>query len=561
MTCRNCGREINDGSVFCPHCGTTQALSPESPWNAASGGSAPAWEGPEGGGKKKRTGLFIGIGVAVAAVIALVAVFAGGLFSNPKKQVEAAFVKSAAAYAQAYKKLDLPDTAQWQKDKNIAQRLKLELKSVNSDLVGYDLSALSGLALGFRTDFLGADRLMSCELAAGWGEEELIDLWIKAEDDELYFNSPQLTGNTHYGVNTETLGADLTAMTGDNSMEDLSFNLFDLVDLALEKLDQRTLEQDITAASKSLWEQAEVKKTGSKGVNLSGVDTKTTAYQVTISQEALEQFADDLESALSALNYSEFYEEMFQAMGMPQEEIQDFLDDLESVDVYGELADGLREAVDEIGDLTLDVCLSNGYVSAVKYENYLFNNNTFVNISLFLGGGEEYVDDLRLELKVDDQFITVDSSGDHGLKHDIFTDETVIKGPFPTVTSEMSLDPTQEMDNFHWRLTADNSGLLFALNMAGNMDWSRDDYLSLDLGEISLQAMGAEVCSLSCEYYVDCRPSTAIVEDPKLITRMDQMELMMAALEVQSKAEAWAGEMEELFVSRLPAELLYGMLY
>ena len=101
MTCRNCGREINDGSVFCPHCGTTQALSPESPWNAASGGSAPAWEGPEGGGKKKKTGLFIGIGVAVAAVIALVAVFAGGLFSNPKKQVEAAFVKSAAAYAQA----------------------------------------------------------------------------------------------------------------------------------------------------------------------------------------------------------------------------------------------------------------------------------------------------------------------------------------------------------------------------------------------------------------------------------------------------------------------------
>lgn len=561
MTCRNCGREINDGSVFCPHCGTTQALSPESPWNAASGGSAPAWEGPEGGGKKKRTGLFIGIGVAVAAVIALVAVFAGGLFSNPKKQVEAAFVKSAAAYAQAYKKLDLPDTAQWQKDKNIAQRLKLELKSVNSDLVGCDLSALSGLALGFRTDFLGADRLMSCELAAGWGEEELIDLWIKAEDDELYFNSPQLTGNTHYGVNTETLGADLTKLTGDDSMKDLSFNLFDLVDLVLEKMDQEKLEQDITAANKALWDQAQVKKTGSKTLSVNGTDAKATAYQVTISQGALNQYAGDLKTALSALNYSELYEELFRSMGMPREEIQDFLDQLEGVDPYGQLADGLREAVDEIGDLTLNVFLSDGYMSSVQYEGCLFDDDTSVEISVFLGGGEEYVDDLRLELKVDDQFITVDSTGDHGLKHDIFTDETVIKGPFPTVTSEMSLDPTQEVDNFHWRLTADNSGLLFALNMAGNMDWSRDDYLSLDLGEISLQAMGAEVCSLSCEYYVDCRPSTAIVEDPKLITRMDQMELMMAALEVQSKTEAWAGEMEELFVSRLPAELLYGMLY
>ena len=93
------------------------------------------------------------------------------------------------------------------------------------------------------------------------------------------------------------------------------------------------------------------------------------------------------------------------------------------------------------------------------------------------------------------------------------------------------------------------------------MDWSRDDYLSLDLGEISLQAMGMEVCSLSCEYYVGCRPSTAIVEDPKIITQMDQMELLTAAMDVQKRAEAWAGEMEELFTSRLPAELLYGMLY
>ena len=115
MTCKNCGREINDGSVFCPHCGATQAISPESPWNAASGSAVPAWEGPEGGGKKKKTGLFIGIGVAAVAVIALVAVFAGGLFSNPKKQVEAAFVKSAAAYVQAEKALNLPDTAQGQR--------------------------------------------------------------------------------------------------------------------------------------------------------------------------------------------------------------------------------------------------------------------------------------------------------------------------------------------------------------------------------------------------------------------------------------------------------------
>lgn len=564
MTCRNCGREINDGSVFCPHCGTTQALSPESPRNAASGGSAPAWEGPEGGGKKK-TGLFIGIGVAVVAVIALVAVFAGGLFSNPKKQVEAAFVKSAAAYTQAWKKLDLPDTAQWQKDQKVFQHIGLGLKNINSDLIGYDLSALNGLSLGLFTSYNGPDRLMSCELAAGWGDKVLIDCWLKAEDDELYFNSPQLTGDTHYGVNTETLGADLTKLTGDNSMESLSFNLFELVDLMLEKMDQEKLEKDITAAGKSLWDQAEVKKTGNdKTLVIHGTSVKTTAYQVTIPEEALDRYVDDLETALSALNYSELYQEMFRSMGMPQEEIQDFLDQLESVDPYGELADGLRQLVDEIGDLTLDVRLSDGYVSGVGYAGEIDGRK--VDAALRSGGGTEYADDLLMELKVDDWMFQIDSTGDHTLRSGTFADTTTIqlnnKGPFfVKVTSDLLLDPSKKEDNLQWRLEVvapDNT--MGQLEMNGDVSWNQDQ-LSLGLDDVTLKVMGMEVCSLACQYYVGCRPSTAIVEDPKIITQMDQMELMMTALEVQQKAEAWAGEMEELFVSRLPAELLYGMMY
>lgn len=560
MTCRNCGREINDGSVFCPHCGTTQALSPESPRNAASGGSAPAWEAPEGGGKKKKTGLLIGIGAAVA-VVAVLAVVLSGLFSNPKKQVEAAFVKSAAAYAQAWKKLDLPDTRKWQKDQKITQHIGLGLKDINSDLIGYDLSALNGLSLGLFTSYNGPDRLMSCELAAGWGDKVLIDCWLKAEDDELYFNSPQLTGNTHYGVNTETLGADLTKMTGDDSMEDLSFNLFDLVDLVLDKMDQEKLEQDITAAGKSLWDQAEVKKTGTKTLSVNGTDTKATAYQVTIPEEALEDYADALVEVMSAMSGYDLYEELYRSMGMPQDQIDEIMYALEELAPYGELAGGLRELVDEVGDLTLNVFLSGGYVSSVQYEGYLFDDDTFIKISVFLGGGEEYVDDLRLELKVDDQMFIVDSTGDHSLKSGAFTDETVIKGPFPRINSNLTLDPGKKEDNFQWKLTADDSGLLFALDMAGNMDWSRDQ-LSLNPVHISVQAMGMEVCTLAFSYHAENHANTAgTVDDPKIITQMDQMELMAAALDIQSKAEAWAVEMEELFVSRLPAELLYGMLY
>lgn len=554
MTCRNCGREILDGSVFCPHCGTTQTPAPE----GLSTPAAPAWEGPEGGGKKK-TGMLIGVGAAVVAVIALVAVFAGGLFASPKKQVEKAFVKSAAAYAQAWKKLDLPDTAQWQKDQEITQNINLSLKDIHSELTGMDLSALSGLEVGLVTSYGGADRWMFANLETVWGSDRLLDLSVKADDAELYFNSPQLTGDTHYGVNTETLGADLAELTGDYSMEDLSFNLFDLVELAQEKMDQEQLKQDITAANKSLWDQAQVKKTGSKTLSVNGTDTKTTAYQVTIPQGALNRYAGDLKTALSALNYSELYEEMFRSMGMPREEIQDFLDQLENVDPYGPLADGLREAVDELGDLTLNVFLSDGYVSAVEYENYLFEDDAHVKISVFLGGGEEYVDDLRLEIKVDDQFIIVDSEGDHSLKSGAFTDETVIKGPFPRINSSLSLNPGDPAASFRWTLAADDSGQLFALDMTGDMDWSRD-YLFLDLDEVSVRALGIEVCTLAFSYHAENCDTRVAVEDPQIITRMSQEELTAAALDVQSRAEAWDSEMQELFVSRLGRELIWWLM-
>lgn len=554
MICKHCGNELRDDARFCPHCGASTSAPP-----AGGAPAVPAWEGPEGGSKKK-TGLIVGIAAAALAVVALLVVALGGLFSSPKKQVEAAFVKSAAAYAAAEKKLGLPDMEQWQEDQKITQNMALALESVNSDLAGMDLSALHGLSLGLFTSYSGADRWMHANLWAAWGEDSLLDLSVKGDGAELYFNSPQLTGETHYGVNTETMGADLAAR-GVTEMEDVSFNLFDLVDMMLEKMDQEKLEEDFKAANKSLWEQAEVKKTGSKTMSINQTDTKTTAYRVTIPQEALYQYVDDLETMLSAVGGYDLYHELFQAMGMPREEIEDFLDELEDLDVYGELADGLREAVDEIGDLTLNVFLSGGYVSAVEYEGYLDNGRgDFLKLSLFLGGGEEYVDDLRLELKVDDQMFIVDSTGDHGLKSGVFTDETVIKGPFPMITSEMTLDPGRKEDNFQWKLSVSDSALsICVLDMAGDVYWSHDQ-LSLNPVTISVRVAGMEVCTLSLSYHVENHADKGTVEDPRLITQMDENELKQMVLDTQERALAWASEMENLFLTRLPQELLWSMM-
>ena len=564
MICRNCGNEMREDARFCPHCGAMNAPVPEGglPQGTASyGAAAPAWEGPEGGGKKKKTGLFIGIGVAVAAVIALVAVFAGGLFSNPKKQVEAAFVKSAAAYAQAEKALNLPDTAQWQKDQTVSQHMGLELKSLNSDLIGYDMSSLSGLGLRLDTDYTGPARQLYAGLGAHWGEDDLLFLGMTVLDDEMYLESNQLFGDTCYGVNTETLGADLTAMTGDDSMKDLSFNLFDLVDTVLERVDQEKLEQDITAANKALWEEAQVKKTGAKTLDLNGTEAKTAAYRVTFPQEALEDYADALVEVMSAMSYYDLYEELYRSMGMPQDQIDEIMDALEELDPYGALADSFDDAIAEIGDLELEVCLSGGYVSALLYEGEIDGSD--LSLALYLGGGEEYVDDLSLELEVDGEAITVKSTGDHGGKSGVFTDKTTVKGDplraasITSITSELSYQPQKSGDNFSWKLAIPGAG---SLDMSGSLT-ARTDSISLDLEDVTLKAIGIEVCSLTFSYYADCHPNQRDVSSPKLITQIDQMELMMAALEVQSKAETWVEEMEQLFTSRLPAELLYGTMY
>lgn len=567
MICRNCGNEMREDARFCPHCGAMNAPAPEGglPQGAPSYSSAaPAWEGPEGGGRKKKTGIFIGVGVAVVAVIALVAVFAGGLFSNPKKQVEAAFVKSAAAYAQVEKALNLPDTAQWQREQNISQYLTLALKDINSGLIGYDMSALSGLEVLLSASYNGGDRYAAFDLTANWAEEELLSLSMTASDPYLWFNSPQLTGNTHYGVNTETLGADLTAMTGDGSMKDVSFNLFDLVDTVLEKMDQEKLEQDITAANKALWEEAQVKKTGAKTLNLNGTETKTTAFRVTFPQEALEGYADALVEVMSAMSYYDLYEELYRSMGMPQDQIDEIMDALEELDPYGALADDLKDAIGEAGDLELEICLSGGYVSALLYEGEI--DGTDLSLALYLGGGEAYVDDLSLELEVDGVKLTVKSTGDHGGRSGVFTDKTTIKGSLLGLTSLNSdlryephrYDPQKFNDNFSWELSIPGAG---SLEMAGALDISEVRF-ALDLDDVTLKVMGADVCTLSLSYLVEHRAVHGGVPPTfQSLTRMDPMELMTAALDVQSRAEAWAAEMEELFVSRLPAELLYGMMY
>ena len=568
MICRSCGREISDGAKFCPYCGMNPA---ESAGSGSTWGSAPepaGYTGPEapvpGGGKKK--GLLIAGAAAAVVVLALIAAAAAGLFANPKKQVAAAFAKSAAAYAAVEEKLGLPDVAQWRRDQSIFQSISLQLRDINSQLTGYDLSALSGLEFGMSAGYSGEDRYMLAEAAASWGPDELFLFRMVADDAELYFHSPQFTGDAYYGVNTETLGADLTRMTGDDSMDSVSFNFFDLMELALERVDQEAMEQAVREANQALWQVAQVKKAGTRTLTQNGAETKSTLYHVTVPQEALEQYVDDMETMLSLINYFDLYEELYQSMGMPQDQIDEILDMLENLDIYGELADGLRDVLDDLGSLELDVCLCDGYVSAILFEDEIYGSD--VSLTLYLGGNGAYVDNLSAKFSVEDTEIALESSGSHAMDGQVYTDKTTIRlrqsgTAVARITSELSYDPREDEENFQWDLEVNSSGLsIFSLDTQGTL-YVEEDIIDLTLDDAVLRVMGIELCSL----HFNCRASRCPdwleqpMEKARLITGMDQAELTAFANELQNNAEAWVEDMEALFLARLPQELLWAVMY
>lgn len=548
MICRNCGNEIQDGGKFCPRCGAL--ISPDTGGGAAG---SPVWEKPEGGGKKKRTGLIAGGLVAAAAAIALLAVAAGGLFASPKQKLERAVVKSLAAYAQAEAALGLPDLSRLTEERSVSQRMSLRLTDLNTAMTGYDLSALEGLGLRFRSDLDGTDRKLGVELAAFWDDQELLDIRLAADDAQVYLASPQLTNGDFYGVNTETLGSDLSRM-GVRDVENVSFNFFDLVDLAAPEGRTEEIRQTVKETNKALLDAVEVEKAGKETISVNGTETKTDVYRATVPKEAMKNYVNGMAGVLSEMSSAALYEEIYRSMGMPEDALEEIMGELEALDPYGDLAESLGNLLDELGDVELTVYVGGGYVSAARYEGYV--DNTPLRLALYLGGGSEYVDDLRLEVEANGQEIVIDSSGDHGCSGGVFIDETTIRGAFSTVTSQLRYEPGGAGENLSWDLSIPGAG---SLEMAGQLTCSEESF-ELQLEELCLKVLGMELCSVELDYSVGpCEGQSVTVGGPSLIGEMDSLELMMAALKLETNARTWAEDMQATVISRLPAELLYRM--
>lgn len=569
MLCPHCGKEISDGAKFCPCCGGVTAASAPDQGGApaASGyhygkpqGSQDPWDAAPEGKKGGKKGLLIGGAVAaLAAVAAALFVLLPGLLSSPKGQVEQAVARTWAAYADAGRGMELPNMAQLTRKGSVSQRLRVELNSVNSELAGgYDLSALNGLGMSVSSDCDREGRRLGGELAAFWGENELVSFQMAADDNVLSFASPQLTRGDAYGADTETLGAQLVRLgVEDDSVpvEDIGFNLFDLMEeYASGGQPDEELEQTMKEAAQRLAEAVQVEKAGKKDIEVNGAEVSAAAYRVTIPQEAMEDYMDAMEGAMGLVDSQESVKRVLRAIGLDEDTIGGMVPEL-GENPYGEVFDGLGQVLEAMGDLELDVYLDGGRVCAAEYAREL--NGSTLEIGLYLGGGDSYVDDLSFRVAVDGEEMLVESTGSHGGKGGVFSDKTTLRlrsggSTILRIISDFRYEPKALSGNFGWNLNVNNT---VSAEMSGQLAVEKDSF-RLQLDDVTLWTAGMKLCSLAVDYSAGpCREVEVSLPAPELLEDMDGDDLTDLYYDMEYNGQQWIYEMMAI----IPEDLLYAL--
>ena len=558
MFCGNCGKKIEDGVKFCPYCGTSaapgqganaapgqdvilNALDAGTAAPAAGGSAAPLpAQGPvmETGNNRRSLGLLAGLGGAAALLIVLAAVLLGGILGGPKGTLGKAAAKSVDAWQAASDAIGMPDLKKLRESNKVRADLSVQFKSFGGDLV-YDtpeLAMLEGFGFSASAGFDLPGRKMDVSAAANYGSAQLLTLWVQADDDVLSVGCPELLDNKSYGLSTATLGRDLNRLGAalDEGMENMSFNLFDIMETF-----SKPVEVD-KAARKALADAIEVEKAGKSSVDVNDHTVDCTGYHVIIPQNAMRDYLEALEDACRYRGLEDAVLDLLEAMGMPDSERSyvrgGIVDSLNNEEMF----DALEQAINAIGDVELDVYVNGGYVMAVVWEDTIEGSQ--MELTASFGGGTNYADDVSLDLWVDDVRLRYASTGNHGTADGAYTDSSSFRMQRRamdysyTVKSEMEYQPGKASDNFSWTVKGDG----FSVAMKGQLTTAKDS-LFMDLDTLSVSAMGSELARLGVSYSV--KPYKApdyAAKSLTMLSSMDEGDFEELAYDVAANAQSWA---------------------
>jgi len=563
MVCKTCGSQLTEQDKFCRYCGTTVETAPQQPAPAyvpqntyipqPNGNYAPQPEAPKApqpkykkpsapkkGGKK---GLIIGGGIVAAVlVIALVVVLI--LTGDPTVQVATAFKNTADTFTKIADVWHTEEATATGKKEAVSITADVQLDSAG-DMMMYEMfgyyyddeeiaafsEAISGL--GFRVD-MDVDlenREMGMMASVHKGSADLITAMVSAEDAMLYLGLPDFLDD-FYGVNTETAMGDLEAMgapLGDAAQ--IRFNIFELIEIVQSySPDSEELEAELTAAVTELVKEIEIEKEGKKTFKVGSDNLKCKAYSVVIPQDALEELLDVvLES--TETDPLDMMEELFAAIHLPDYLIEELMSEVRYTMAAPDYSD-LYEALDILEDIELTVYVKSNKVAGIVYEKKIDGEKLELTFGI---GGEHYGDLFEVEIKIDGEKLTVEFEGDHTARDGVFTDKATIKVDGTKVTMHTEYDPKTgelSMKLGNDRVTFRAEGIYMADN----------DKYTLDLDEFSLAMEGEEQFSISMLYEVTGYEKRVKVSDARLLTQMDQEDIMSIATEVENNAIEWAAD-------------------
>ena len=560
MFCNKCGKELSENAKFCWSCGASIAPAPtaeeviapeapveeistppvsEAPVYEAPVYEAPVWATPvenvaQPKKKRKKWIPFAILGSAVAAIAAiLLTMFFTGFFDTPEMKLYKAFSKSANAFAEADAALGLPDFRYIQDENAYSAEFGFVLNNVQGN------DALRGLGLRASMDYNLPAKKLGLNLTPSYGAVDLLDLQLKLDNDQLYIGSPQITGNTFYSANTETMLMDLSELGMDvGGGENIRINVFELLQILTEEtMFSKEDEQKLTDAAIKLLKTIEADSLGSEQITVNGHDLKCDKYHVVLSKEALLEYYEVVLELMATTDMSGLIDKLCQSLNITPEELGLTVTTPDT----DEVMESLEKTLDEYGDIELTVYLKGGYVMAVAFD--ISFEDEALKCMISIGGSDNYVDDLSLSLESGGQTILLESSGNHTGKNGSFTDNTKLsmKGQGFSMTilnSSLSFDSRKSGENFQWTIKTTSLASI-AFYVTGNVSYDSTS-MTVDQSDIVITQYDEELVALSLYYKLDKYTDNIQVGDTMALLELSEDAFQQEMTSLGNKINQWA---------------------